>query len=135
MREVEILKIGSIIPSFVGKKEQKKTIMIVRNGGPIFDYYVNKLKSCDEYNYLKSDQSIVGYSNPFIHFKANKKLNLIGVPDGDPIVGKTYGINGNWYTSPIIKIIDNCVLITENSIYAIHHISKIREDKLKQLGI
>ena len=76
MREVEILKIGSIIPSFVGKKEQKKTIMIVRNGGPIFDYYVNKLKSCDEYNYLKSDQSIVGYSNPFIHFKANKKLNI-----------------------------------------------------------
>ena len=63
------------------------------------------------------------------------KLNLIGVPDGDPIVGKTYGINGNWYTSPIIKIIDNCVLITENSISAIHHISKIREDKLKQLGI
>lgn len=136
MRKVEILKIGSIIPSFVGKKEGKKNIMIVRNGGPIFDYYLNKLKSCDEYNYLKSDQSIVGYSNPFIHFKTNKKLNLIGVPDGDPIVGKTYGINDNyWYTSPIIKIIDNCVLITKNSIYAIHHISKIREDKLKQLGI
>ncbi len=45
-REVEILKIGTILPSTISrdKKEGKSTIMIVFNGGPVFDYYIDILK-------------------------------------------------------------------------------------------
>ena len=34
-KEVEILKIGSIIPT-----EGRNTIMVVYDGGPLFDHYV-----------------------------------------------------------------------------------------------
>ena len=49
--EVEILKIGSIIPRIVGGKidSEKKTIMVVYDGGPIFDNYVSIIKeNCDK---------------------------------------------------------------------------------------
>ena len=135
-KEVEILKIGTILPDIKGGREF--TIMVVYNGGPIFDHYVTILKEkCgDEYKYLKTDQSIVGSINNASRFsKFDKPSNTLkGIQNKEPKIGESYGI-GNWYTSTVNKIIDEDILITRNSVYAIHNPSKIREKKLNDLGI
>ena len=139
-KEVEILKIGSIIPTIKqGVKEDKDTIMVVFNGGPIFDHYVEVLKEkCgDEYKYLKTNQSIVGTPDTrgdrFSNF--DKTTNTLkGIQNKEPKIGESYGV-GNWYTSTVNYIIDDNILITRNSVYAIHDISKIREKLLNDLGI
>ena len=144
-KEVEILKIGSIIPDVIskweiseGKKEGKSTIMVVHNGGPVFDHYVSILreKCDDEYKYLKTDQSIVGTPEQFrSSLVGYKKVDRIkGIQNDEPEIGKSYGVE-NWYSSTVIKIIDEDILITRNSVYAIHNVSKIRDKKLNDLGI
>jgi hypothetical protein len=135
-KEVEILKIGTILPDIKGGREF--TIMVVYNGGSVFDYYVNILKEkCgDEYKYLKTDQSIVGTPEQFrSSLVGHKKVDRIkGIQNADPVVGQSYGV-GNWYTSTVNKIIDDNILITRNSVYAIHDVSKLREKRLNDLGI
>lgn len=142
-KEVEILKIGSILPvmSIKGTRlydtsqfNKKQTIMIVSDGNLLFDYYIDILrKNCDEYSFLKSTKSIIG--KPRIKFNSNDDT-LKGISDGDPHVGQSYTINNSsWYTSEVEKIIDGCVLITKNSVYAIHNISDVRDKKMKDLGI
>ena len=135
-KEVEILKIGTILPDIKGGREF--TIMVVYNGGPLFDYYINILKEkCgDEYKYLKTDQSIVGTINNTPRFSKSDKISvtLKGIQNAHPVVGQSYGV-GNWYTSTVNKIIDENILITRNSVYAIHDVSKLREKRLNDLGI
>jgi hypothetical protein len=133
-KEVEILKIGSIIPT-----EGRDTIMVVFNGGPIFDHYVSILKEkCgDEYKYLKTQQSIVGTPSdrPDRFSRFDKPSNTLkGIQNKEPKIGESYGVV-NWYTSTVIKIIDDNILITRNSVYAIHDISKLRDKILNDLGI
>jgi len=139
--EVEILKIGSIIPRIVGGKidSEKKTIMVVYDGGPLFDHYVSILKEkcSDEYSYLKTQKSIVGVPNnrPDRFAKFEKPSDTLkGIADGEPEVGKSYTVD-SWRTSTIMKIIDDDILITRNSVYAIHNIEKLRDKKLNDLGI
>lgn len=155
-REVEILKIGKIlqITPISGSRVydtsqfRKQTIMIVSDGGKLFDYYVNRLiVNCgDEYSYLRTAQSIVGYPNVFrsslvgnqpklgkFHNSSNE---LKGISDGDPIVGQSYTINNSsWHSSKVERVIDDCIIITKNSVYVIHNISDIRDKKLRDLGI
>lgn len=135
-KEVEILKIGSILPSI--KEGDKSTIMVVLNGGTIFDHYVSILKEkCgDEYKYLKTHQSIVGTPDTRSRFSNYDKTSntLKGIQNADPKIGESYGI-GNWYTSTVNKIIDDNILITRNSVYAIHDVSKLRDKILNDLGI
>lgn len=135
-KEVEILKIGTILPDIKGGREF--TIMVVYNGGPVFDHYVNILKEkCgNDYKYLKTDQSIVGSINNASKFsKFDKPSNTLkGIQNADPVVGQSYGV-GNWYTSTVNRIIDENILITRNSVYAIHDVSKFREKRLNDLGI
>jgi hypothetical protein len=134
-KEVEILKIGTILPDIKGGREF--TIMVVYNGGSIFDHYVTILKEkCgDEYKYLKTDKAIIGSINNTSRFsKSDKSDTLKGIQNDDPVVGQSYGI-GNWHTSTVNKIIDENILITRNSVYAIHDVSKLREKRLNDLGI
>ena len=143
-KEVEILKIGSILPFMpikgtrvydTSQFRDKQTIMIVSDGNKLFDYYIGILrKNCDEYNFLKTTKSIVGKPRSF---KINNNNDTIkGISDGDPQIGQPYTINNlSWYTSKVEKIIDGCVIITKNSVYAIHNISDVRDNKLKDLGI
>lgn len=144
-KEVEILKIATIIPAIIskneileGKKERKDTIMVFSNGGPIFDYYINILiENCSDYNFMKAEQSIVGTPQTFRSSLLGHKpvKTLKGICDGDPIVGKVYTIdNGAWHTSTVNRIINN-IIITRNSVYAIHNISDLREKRLSDLGI
>lgn len=133
-KEVEILKIGSIIPT-----EGRNTIMVVFDGGTIFDHYVSILKEkCgDEYRYLKTQQSIVGTPSdrPDRFSRFDKPSNTLkGIQNKEPKIGESYGVV-NWYTSTVNKIIDDNILITRNSVYAIHDISKLRDKILNDLGI
>ena len=133
-KEVEILKIGSIIPT-----EGRNTIMVVYDGGPLFDHYVSILreKCGDEYKYLKTQQSIVGTPSdrPDRFSRFDKPSNTLkGIQNKEPKIGESYGVV-NWYTSTVNKIIDDNILITRNSVYAIHDISKLRDKILNDLGI
>jgi len=133
-KEVEILKIGSIIPT-----EGRNTIMVVFDGGTIFDHYVSILKEkCgNEYRYLKTQQSIVGTPSdrPDRFSRFDKPSNTLkGIQNKEPKIGESYGVV-NWYTSTVNKIIDDNILITRNSVYAIHDISKLRDKILNDLGI
>jgi len=133
-KEVEILKIGSIIPT-----EGRDTIMVVFDGGTIFDHYVSILKEkCgDEYKYLKTQQSIVGTPSdrPDRFSRFDKPSNTLkGIQNKEPKIGESYGVV-NWYTSTVNKIIDDNILITRNSVYAIHDVSKLRDKILNDLGI
>lgn len=143
-KEVEILKIGSILPLMpikgtrvydTSQFRDKQTMMIVNDGGELFDYYIGILrKNCNEYSFLKSAKSIVGTPRSFKFNNDNDTLK--GISDGDPQVGQPYTINNSsWYTSKVEKIIDGCVIITKNSAYAIHNVSDVRDSKLKNLGI
>lgn len=146
-REVEILKIGTLLKGILskheileGKQEKKDTIMTVFNGGPIIDYYVNILKeNCgNDYVYLSTDQSIVGTPEVFRSSLLGnvKEKRLKGTYDGDPEVGSIFTIdNGAWHTSTVLKVIEEDIIITKNSVYAIHDISKMRNKRLKDLGI
>ena len=141
-KEVEILKIGSIVPSV--KEGVKDTIMVVFNGGPIFDHYVEVLKEkCgDKYNYLRTDKAIVGTMEVFKGVQrmtssllGHKRSEILkGFQNDEPKIGFSYGVE-SWYTSTVNEIIDGNILITRNSVYAIHDISKIREKRLNDLGI
>lgn len=143
-KEVEILKIGSILPLMpikgtrvydTSQFRDKQTMMIVNDGSEIFDYYIGILrKNCNEYSFLKSAKSIVGTLRSFKFNNDNDTLK--GISDGDPQLGQPYTINNSsWYTSKVEKIIDGCVIITKNSVYAIHNVSDVRDSKLKNLGI
>ena len=135
-KEVEILKIGTILPDIKGGREF--TIMVIYNGGRLFDHYVTILKEkCgDEYKYLKTDKAIIGSINNASRFSKFDKPSdtLKGIQNKEPKIGESYGI-GNWYTSTVNRIIDEDILLTRNSVYAIHNPSKIREKKLNDLGI
>jgi hypothetical protein len=144
-KEVEILKIGSILPVMPIKgtrvydtsQFRKQTIMVVNNGGKLFDYYVSILReNCEnDYGFLKTDKSIIGY--PQLFRTPHKQSDTIkGISDGDPIVGIPYTINnGSWYTSKIEKIIDDYIIVTKNSVYAIHNLSDLRNKKINNLGL
>jgi hypothetical protein len=139
-KEVEILKIGSILPAMPIKgtrvydtaQFKKQTVMIVSDGGETFDYYIDILrKKCNEYNFLKTTKSIVGKP----HLRKNS-TTLKGISDGDPIIGQFYTINNSsWYTSKVENIIDDYIIITKNSIYAIHNLSDVRDKKINDLGL
>ena len=135
-KEVEILKLGYIIPRVVGGNidREKETIMIVYNGGPIFDHYVSILKEkCgDEYKFLKTDKNIIG--GPHRYIPGNIDNRLFGELDGELVIGMSFTV-GSWHSSIVQKIINKNIAITSNSVYAIHNLSEFRENRLNDLGI
>lgn len=134
---VEILKIGNILPAV--SSSGKKTIMIVSDGEQLFDYYVSILiQNCDEYSFLKTSKSIVGKPQVFRSSLIGNQFmdTLKGLSDGDPVVGQSFTINNSsWYTSKVEKIIDDFIIITNNSVYAIHNLSDVRNKKINNLGL
>jgi len=131
--EVEVFKIGTILHL---TNEGKPMIMAVDGVGEPWDCYVCILKeNCsEEYSFMKAARSIVGSARK-VSMRKTEEISIKGIQDGDPVIGLSYGIDGNWRTSRVVKIIDECVLITMNSVYAIHDLSKVREKKLRNLGI
>ena len=141
--EVEVLKIGSIISPVringMYDTSFKPTAMVVHGAGSVYDYYVNILREeCkNDYSFLKTDKSIIlDRFSTWSGGKIGEGHSYIGKYDGPPQVGKSFTLgNGSWSTTVVVNIINDDIIITRNSIYAIHDVSKMRHKKLKDLGI
>lgn len=136
--QVEIIKIGNIIGpnSFpFHNKGNDNIILVATDGDKLYNYYLEILKkNRPQFRYQKTTQSIVGYV--VLSYLQKTPKTLIGECDGSPIVGKPYTINNsNWHTSTVEDIIEDCVLVTKNSVYAIHNLSKLRDKKIQDLGL
>lgn len=113
-------------------------MMVVTDSGEPCDTYVKILRDqCPgEYSFLKTSKAIVGPPKMGMRGHVYEGHSIKGFSDGDPIVGQAYTINNSaWHTSTVERIIEDCVLITKNSVYAIHDPARIRDKKLGELGI
>jgi len=138
MKEVEIIKIGDILGQLNHKQLHKDPyILIVSDGGEIVDHYNEILKRNSEgYKIQKTTVDIYDRFGDMARGKIAKGKSRKGIEDDIPEVGEYYTLdNGTWHTSRINKVIEDCILITKNSVYAIHSIAQHREKKLNELGI
>ena len=133
MREVELYKIGTVLSPI---KDKKQMMMVVYNAGEPCDSYIKILREhCkEEYSFMKTDKAIIGTPKMSMRSHLYEGHSIKGNLYRDPVVGETMSI-GNWMTSKIDRIIDDCIIITKNSVYAIHDPALIREKKLNDLGI
>lgn len=132
MREVELYKIATILSS----TNKKPMMMVVHNAGEPCDSYVKILRDhCEEeYSFMKTDKAIIGSPKMSMRSNIYKGHSIKGALEDNPTVGKGLSL-GHWRTSVVDRIIEDCVIITRNSVYAIHDLALIREKKLNDLGI
>lgn len=133
MNEVEIYKIGTILGGIGGKKS---TMMVVNNAGEPCDSYVRILREhcSEEYSFMKTDKAIIGTPKMSMKSHVYEGHSIKGVLYEPPKVGDSVSL-GHWRTSVVDRIIEDCIVITKNSVYAIHNPALIREKKLNDLGI
>lgn len=145
MREVEVIKIGEIIGNLSGKGAIKPIVMIVTDGGDIVDYYLDIFLRNMKDELVERGVGIqrtgggIVSSTPrmsdILSGKFPKGKGIKGIEDSDPVVGQIYQLKDGWHTSKVDRILEDCVLVTMNSVYAIHSTQTFREKKLKDLGI
>lgn len=136
MSKVEMYKIGTILGGIGGKRP---TMMIVNNVGEPCDSYVKILREhcSEEYSFFKTDKTIIGKPSTKFSFEESTihdGYSITGVLYEPPKVGESLMI-GSMRTSRVDRIIEDCIIITKNSVYAIHNPALIREKKLNDLGI
>lgn len=136
MREVEIIKLGDVF----GPDKDKKFMLIITDGGPIINHYNDILfENCsNDFKIQRSSGGIVQEKRfgDMVRGKIYNGEGRKGIEDGSPIVGESYTLdNSSWHTSRIERVIDDCIIITKNSVYAIHSMSDLRDKKLNNLGI
>ena len=133
MNEVEIYKIGTILGAIGGKKS---TMMVVNNAGEPCDSYVRILREhcSEEYSFMKTDKAIIGTPKMSMKSHVYEGHSIKGFLDAAPQVGNSLAV-GHWRTSVVDRVIEDCIVITKNSVYAIHNPVLIREKKLNDLGI
>lgn len=133
MREIEIYKIATILSPI---KDKKQMMMVVYNAGEPCDSYVKILREhCEEeYSFMKTDKAIIGPAKMSMKSNIYAGHSIKGTLEDDPTVGKVLSL-GHWRTSVVDRIIEDCVIITRNSVYVIHDLALIREKKLNDLGI
>lgn len=138
-REIEVYKIGKLLPPLPSQKADRKPIaMIATDAGEPCDTYVKILRDrCSgEYSFLKTQKAIIGTPKLGMRGHVHEGHSIKGMEDEAPMEGQPYTINaGGWHTSRVEKVIDGCVLITKNSIYALHDPAERRDKKLEELGI
>lgn len=145
MKEVEVIKIGEILGNISGKGAIKPFILTITDGGELIDYYLDiflrNMKDELEQNGVsiqKTANGVVSATPRFGDILAGKVptgKGRKGIEDGEPEVGQSYQLKDGWHTSRVDRVIEDCVLVTKNSIYAIHNVQNFREKKLKDLGI
>jgi len=98
MKTVEVLKIGSVMPvlpikgrTYDTSQFKCQTIMVVSDGGDLYDHYVSILrKACEsEYKLLKTEKGIVGTSAVI---RISNQPNIKGTSYTDPVVGSSYSL-------------------------------------------
>ena len=135
-REIEIYKIGTLLPKLPSR--EKPLMMVVSDAGEPCDAYVKILRErCSgEYSFMKTQKAIIGTPKMGMRGHVYEGHSIKGKEDASPMEGQPYTINsGSWHTSRVDRIVDGCVLITKNSVYAIHDLAEIRNKKLDELGI
>ena len=145
MKEVEIIKIGEILGNINGGGAIKPFVLTITDGGEIVDYYLDiflrNMQDELRENGVGIQKTAGGIVSATPHFgdiikgKVPTGKGRKGIEDGEPIVGQPYLLKDGWHTSRVDKVIEGCVLITRNSIYAIHNLQNIRNRKLDDLGI
>jgi hypothetical protein len=133
MNEVELYKIGTVLGGIAGKKP---TMMVVSNAGEPCDTYVKILREhcSEEYSFMKTDKAIIGTPKMSMRSHVYEGHSIKGFLDAVPKVGNSLSV-GSWRTSVVDRVIEDCIVITKNSVYAIHNPALIREKKLNDLGI
>jgi len=133
MNEVELYKIGTVLGGIAGKKP---TMMVVSNAGEPCDTYVKILREhcSEEYSFMKTDKAIIGTPKMSMRSHVYEGHSIKGFLDAAPKVGNSLSV-GSWRTSVVDRVIEDCIVITKNSVYAIHNPALIREKKLNDLGI
>ena len=133
MRKVEIIKLGKIMA-----KPISNTILIDNNRGPVVEYYNKLLMNNSQYRFQNSS-GIIGHKNKFLLKTLdinNLRVSIFGKCDGEPVIGQPYSINNySWRTSVVNSIIEGVIIITNNSVYAIHSVDEFRNTQLEKLGI
>lgn len=132
---VEILRLGSITRRVIDTKiSDRFLLMIVADGGSIYDQYISKLKSQrrNNWDFINTTKDIIGGSH--VGRFSRESINVIGEIHQLPEVGKSFRV-GSWQSSVVDYIIDNDIVVTKNSIYALHNQSKLRDKKLSNLGL
>jgi len=129
MRKVEIIKIATILGYSSRSNGFLPVMMISFNRGDIGDYYSEIVRDIckDEFVFQKTSMDIINSNKSY-------PFNTTVVLDIEPVVGKSLNISA-WRSSAITKIIDNNIIITNNSVYALHNVSELRDKKLNDLGI
>lgn len=142
--EVELIKIGEIM-----KQPSHTLIMLADEDEPAISHYISILKEHCEKNYpdykFMKTKGIIRSSGENNYWSGNPFSNppnmvahrhLRGTSDSSPVIGQAFTINNSsWHTSPVEIIISDNIIITKNSVYAIHDASIMRDQKLKDLGI
>src|ERR1035437_2771630 len=143
---VYIIKLGNVLSPLNmlpgGSGDKKATIMLVEEDSivglqDIIGYYISVLRDSvkDRYILMKT-KGIVRQPNLNGDWFNTPSMPVIGVSDGDPIIGSAFTINNShWHTSSVLEIIEEDIFITKNSVYLIYNKSKERDKKLKNLGI
>lgn len=129
--QIEILKLGSIVTT--KQANNLRRLNIVCDGGPTFDYYRNLIikNTSDIFEFYDTSKIFVCGPIPY-----NNHQRLIGISDSPPMIGHPFTVNNqSWHSSRVVSIIENCIIITKNSVYAIHDSSLFRDQKLTELGI
>ena len=143
--KVEIIKIGSIIKDIKANSivDTIKYIMLVEESDddPNTSYYLSILRdycTSKEIPTMNSRGIIrsTGTDSYQFRWSDKKSKHMSGFSDGDPIVGQAFTIDhSSWHTSKVVELIGSSIILTKNSVYAIHNKSVVRNDKLKDLGI
>ena len=129
--EIEILKLGSIMTT--KQSNGLRRLNIVCDGGPIFDYYKNLIieHTSTYFEFYETEQIYIGGPFPY-----NDPRKLVGQLEDKPIVGQPLTLRSQrWYSSIITNIINDFIIITKNSVYIIHDLSNLRDQKLQNIGI
>lgn len=124
--KIEVIKIGIVIPKTYDEHDTKTTIAVNNNCDNISKYYTSILisKFRHDYNFIKTVD--VG--------RILKSGKFIGVADEEPKIGENFKMNNySWQTSSVDRVINDNIIITKNSAYALHNISLMRNQKLNKL--
>ncbi len=130
--QIEILKLGSIHCT-TKQHNGLRRLNIVCDGGHIFDFYNQILikHTSSIFEFYETEQIFVGGPFPY-----NSPKKLVGVLSCIPLAGQPITMNQKtWQSSIVTSIINDCIIVTRNSVYALHNLSKLRDDKIQQLGI
>lgn len=127
--EIEVLKLGSIMTT--KQANGLRRLNIVCDGGPVFDFYKSLVieHTSKLFEFYETQKMFIGGPFPF-----NNPKRLIGKLDCKPISGQSLKMS-SWSSSRITEVINDFIIITRNSVYVLHDISLLRDQRLTELGI